>query len=113
MSFKDLIHPDYLAVVEKHYNDQFKNRAKETYLEFKMIKANGDEIWIGQNVRTDFSPTNPDQITGFFGILRNLDEFKRAQFDLEESESRYRELFDNSKDLIQSIDANWRFPLCE
>lgn len=106
MSFRDLIHPDYLEEVETHYNQQFRNRAKETYLEFKMIKANGDEIWIGQNVRTDFSPTNPDQITGFFGILRNLDEFKKAQIDLEESESRYRELFDNSKDLIQSIDAN-------
>lgn len=109
MSFRDLIHPDYLALVEKFYNDQFKNRQSESYLECKMLKADGEEIWIGQNVRASFSPIDPSRITGFFGILRNLDEIKKVEFELQESETKYRELFDNSKDLIQSIDANGNF----
>lgn len=109
MSFRDLIHPDYLERVETFYNNQFKNKQSESYLECKMLKKNGEEIWIGQNVRASFSPIDPNRITGFFGILRNLDEIKKVEFELKESETKYRELFDNSKDLIQSIDANGNF----
>lgn len=82
MSFRKLIHPDDLEFVQKHYNDQFKLRSKETYLECRMIKANGESIWIGQNVKTRFSHTNPEIITGFFGILRNLDDIKKIQLSL-------------------------------
>ena len=109
MSFRELIHPDYLESVETFYNNQFKNKQSESYLECKMLKKNGDEIWIGQNVRASFSPIDPNRINGFFGILRNLDEIKKVEFELQESETKYRELFDNSKDLIQSIDANGNF----
>ncbi len=109
MSFRKLIHPDDLEFVQNHYNEQFKSRAKETYLECRMVKANGEGIWIGQNVKTRFSHTNPNLITGFFGILRNLDEIKQVQLSLAESELKYRELFDNSTDLIQSVDPNGQF----
>ncbi len=109
MSFLELIHPEYIDQVEKFYNDQFKSKQSESYLECKMLKKNGEEIWIGQNVRASFSPIDPNRITGFFGILRNLDEIKKVEFELQESEAKYRELFDNSKDLIQSIDANGNF----
>lgn len=109
MSFRKLIHPDDLEFVQNHYNEQFKSRAKETYLECRMVKANGEGIWIGQNVKTRFSHTNPNLITGFFGILRNLDDIKQVQLSLAESELKYRELFDNSTDLIQSVDPNGQF----
>jgi PAS domain S-box-containing protein len=106
MSFQQLIHPESVDFVESYYNAQFKMRAKESYLEFKLIKKNGDEVWVGQNVKTTFSPTDSEEIIGYFGILRNLDDIKKVQLDLAESEAKYRELFDNSKDLIQSIDAS-------
>ncbi len=109
MSFRKLIHPDDLEFVQNHYNEQFKSRVKETYLECRMVKANGQAIWIGQNVKTRFSHSNPNLITGFFGILRNLDDIKRVQLSLAESELKYRELFDNSTDLIQSVDPNGQF----
>ncbi len=106
MPFSHLVHPDFADEVVDHYSKQFAERSKETYLEFKIIKATGESIWIGQNVRTTFSPTDPTLITGFFGILRNLDEIKKVEIELLESESKYRELFDNSKDLIQSVAAD-------
>lgn len=105
MSFQSLIHPDSVEFVEEYYNVQFKLRAKESYFEFKVLKENGDEIWVGQNVKTTFSPTDSDEVIGYFGILRNLDDVKKVQLELKDSELKYRELFDNSKDLIQSIDA--------
>lgn len=105
-SFRELIHPDFLQEVEEHYAAQFKNRKTDTYLEFKMLKSNGESIWVGQNVRATYNPIDPAKITGFFGILRNLDEIKKVEIELSKSEMKYRELFDNSKDLIQSVDAN-------
>ncbi|NOQ74530.1 MAG: PAS domain S-box protein [Crocinitomix sp.] len=106
MPFQKLIHIDSIDFVEQFYNAQFQIRSKESYLEFKIQKANGEEMWVGQNVKTTFSATNSEEIIGFFGILRNLDDIKKVQLELTESELKYRELFDNSKDLIQSIDAN-------
>ena len=38
-----------------------------------------------------------------------IDERARAERQLQESESRYRDLFENATDLIQSVDANGRF----
>lgn len=105
MSFRELIHPEFLKQVEDHYANQFKKRITDTYLEFKVLKDNGEDLWIGQNVRATFSPTDPTKITGFFGILRNLDEIKKVEIELSKSEMKYRELFDNSKDLIQSVDS--------
>lgn len=106
ISFRELIHPDSLEEVDQFYRNQFLNGTSESYLEFQLLKSNGEPIWVGQNVKTTFSPVNPTQAIGFFGILRNLDEIKKIEFNLKESEGKYRELFDNSKDLIQSIDAN-------
>ena len=103
VSFQDLIHPDFAKFVGDFYAEQFKLRSKESYLEFKLIKENGESIWVGQNVKTTFSPTNSNEIVGYFGVLRNLDDIKKYQLELAESEEKYRELFDNSKDLIQSI----------
>lgn len=106
MSFKDFVHPDYLEEVEGLFEDQFKSRKSESYLELKIITQSGEEIWVGQNVKTSFSPIYPSMITGFFGIIRNLNSVKQAELDLKESEAKYRELFDNSTDIIQSVDPN-------
>lgn len=118
MTFKDLVHPDYRMQVEQHYHNQFKSRLKETYLEFKMVKANGEGIWIGQNVKTNFSPTNPDIITGFFGVLRNLDEMKRVQLELKKSEENFSQISKSINDVFFLYDlAEKRYdfisPNCE
>ncbi len=105
-SFKTFIHPEYVEVVEKQFTDQFQKRSEESYSEFKILTKHEQEIWVGQNVKTTFSPIYPKMITGFFGIVRNLDSMKQAELNLKESERKYRELFDNSTDLIQSVDPN-------
>ena len=49
-SYLDLIHPDYRKKSETLYFSQYKNSIESTYFEFPMIRKNGGEIWIGQNV---------------------------------------------------------------
>lgn len=52
--------------------------------------------------------TSGDQIY-FSGILRDVTERVRANAVLRESEERYRDLFENAGDLIQSIDAQGHY----
>lgn len=46
---------------------------------------------------------------GSMGVSRDITKLKRDQEALEASEERYRDLFENATDLIQSIDLDGRF----
>lgn len=108
-SYLSLIHPDHVNHVKAYYTDYFKNRKKESFYEFQVIRKDGSVIWVGQNIRTVFSLVDNRTITGFHGIVRNRNERKVVEIKLAESEKQYRELFDNSSELIQSIDTSGRF----
>ncbi|MDQ3108721.1 MAG: PAS domain S-box protein [Bacteroidota bacterium] len=107
--YADLIHPDYHKLAEQHYVNQFTKKSTDSYLEFKAIKKDGSNIWVGQNVKTVFSAVDKGKITGFQGIVRNINERKEAELSLARNEEKYRELFDSSSDLIQSVDASGNF----
>ncbi|MEO9533121.1 MAG: PAS domain S-box protein [Crocinitomicaceae bacterium] len=104
-SFIEFIHPDWRDEVQAHYQETFESKKPSTYLEFQLIKSDGSSIWVGQNVTTRFSLENRNKIEGFFGIVRDISERKETELLLAQSESRFRELFENSSDLIQEIDA--------
>ena len=49
------------------------------------------------------------RITGFEGFLVDVSDRKRAEQALRESEERYRDIADNTSDLVWRIDTNGRF----
>lgn len=49
------------------------------------------------------------QLIGAMGVSRDITQMQRDQEALRISEERYRDLFENATDLIQSIDADGRF----
>lgn len=105
-SFLSIIEKDFTEHVATHYQEIFKTKQAESHLEFKVIKKNGDPLWIGQNVKTKFDKADPLKISGYYGIVRDIQDRKLAEIVLKESEEKYRELFDNSNDLILSADIS-------
>ncbi|MFD1550735.1 hypothetical protein DNU06_05970 [Putridiphycobacter roseus] len=107
--FLTVISPAYTKSVEEHYHNLFLNKLSESYFEFKLIKKSGEEFWVGQHVKTKFTDSSKTKIEGFFGIVRDIDQIKKTQLKLKESEEQYRELIDNSMDLIHSLDDKGNF----
>jgi two-component system, cell cycle sensor histidine kinase and response regulator CckA len=66
-------------------------------IEFSLRRPDGSAVWleaVGSNLLTD--PT----IRGIVLTARDVNERKRADLALRESEERYRDLFDNASDLV-------------
>lgn len=55
-----------------------------------------------------FTHDDKGNINGILGVTRNIDERKRAELRLKESEERYRSIFDNSLDAILLTEPNER-----
>ena len=99
-----IVNEDKQMVVD-FYKDQFDSGSSESYLEFRLYKKDGSKIWVGQNVKTIFTSSDKSRIAGYNGILRDINDRKQAELKVVDSERKYKQLFDNSSDLIHNMDT--------
>ncbi|HKR12959.1 MAG TPA: PAS domain S-box protein, partial [Pyrinomonadaceae bacterium] len=104
-SRRDISREVYVQPIER---EEFK-RLLEEYgrvrdFEHQTFRKDGSKIWISVNahaVRDDAG-----RILYYEGTAQDITERKRAEQALRESEERYRELFENSKDAFYVHDMN-------
>lgn len=99
----DFIHPDDQERVAIFFEHQIEQRISETYLEFKILKKNGDSLMVEQISKVLPSPTNKNYILGLQGIIRNLEGRSEAEKELKKREASYRDLFENTSELIHNM----------
>lgn len=110
--FSSLIRKDYITNTMSFYQNILDIEENFTTLEFPIIKKDGDEIWISQNVfvrRNSFG-----EIDGYSGIARDItllknieDEKAKRQFKIEEYSKTLKDLavlnHSNNDDFEQTI----------
>ncbi len=93
--YTDFVHPEYKDYVLNFYNNQLKHKKENTYLEFISVNKNGDELWIGQEVKTIF--TN-GLFSCYYVIARDINKAKVKQL-------KYVKLVQTLSSLFRNIDA--------
>jgi PAS domain S-box-containing protein len=104
--YLDFIRPDYRKDAERFYGMQYVKAIQNTYYEFPAIKKDGKEIWLGQNVQL---AKEEDRIVGFQAVARDITQRKLAEIALQETEERYKGLFERSFDAIFIHDFEGNF----
>ncbi len=75
--------------------------------ELQTFRKDGRKIWISVNARA--VKDRDGKILYYEGTVQDISERKQAEQALRESEERYRELFENSKDAIYVHDMSGRY----
>ncbi len=104
--YLDLVPTDHKRAAERFYATQFVERVPLTYNEFPIVSKNGDRFWLGHKVQLLM---REDTIMGFQAIARDITDRKKAEDALQESETRYKDLFDHATDAIYTLDLQGKF----
>ncbi len=104
--FVDFIRPDHRPAAERFYGRQFIRKTTSTYYEYPLVRKDGAEIWIGQNVQVLL---NRDKVVGFQAVARDITERKRIEDALRASQEQYKMLVEASTDIIYSADPSGHF----
>jgi PAS domain S-box-containing protein len=101
-SFLDVIHPEDRGRLERGLDRQRNGHHEPA--EYRIFWPDGSVRWI---LRRSFPIRNTEgEIYLIAGIAQDITERKRAQEELRESEERYRDLVENSRELICTHDLN-------
>jgi len=97
----EFIHPDDLGMVKQNLSEVYNNNNPGLPTEFRIRKADGSYTWVesfGKNL------IGVPGVNGVVITTRFIDDRKKAEEALRESEERYRALVDNALEAILIFD---------
>ncbi len=103
-AWMDILHPEDLEKSRIEYEQLISGNISSYKSEYRILSKTGDYIWIvvhGKVVKRD-SHNLPLRFTGTY---LNIDEQKKAETALKESEEKLRSIFENANDEIALLDS--------
>jgi PAS domain S-box-containing protein len=82
--YLDLIHPADQRAASELYRSQYEKEIESTYFEFQMIRKDGENVWIGQNVQLI---KDGKRIVGFHAVARDITRQKQSEKGLKEAQA--------------------------
>jgi PAS domain S-box-containing protein len=101
--YLDFVRPDFRDKMSKASELQYRDETRDQAYEFPVVTFDKKELWVAQNVRLVIEGSKP---IGFQAVGRDITDRMQAEHARLQSDMRYRDLFENSSDLIQSLAPN-------
>jgi len=98
-----------MAEVRKEYFNRCLSTGEPVSLEERFVNQKGEVFYSLKFFKPIADGPNVKYVIGF-GI--DISKQKQIEFSLRESEEKYRDLFESSLDLIQSVDQSGKFLFC-
>jgi PAS domain S-box-containing protein len=99
------IHPDYKDIMMQRLADRYTGKVTDRDISFKGVKKDGSIIFIEATAVLIVYRGKP----AVMGTFIDITERKQAENELKEAEITYRDLLDNTNDLIQSVKPDGHF----
>lgn len=95
----DQIHPDDREYVHGEFQDFIRGRTESYNVDFRLKKKDGDWMWVSSTaaIKTRDQSGEPELV---IGIHRNISEKKMAEESLKESETKVRNIIENSTNMF-------------
>lgn len=98
--YTKIVHPDFRSQTQRFYLKQFIQKNNNTYLEFKVVKKNKEELWVAQTVNLIFDDFG--QISGFQSVVRDINFIKNS----EEINSKRQEKTNRFNSILNQLTTN-------
>ncbi|AWV99096.1 PAS domain-containing sensor histidine kinase [Arcticibacterium luteifluviistationis] len=106
-SVMSLLEESHVQPIIDSFINCVQNGIKQAYIEYQIVKKNGDKIWLGQSTQYDFVVLNGENsFVGARAIARDITEKHLAQEQLRRSEEKYRRIMENMDLGFLEIDLN-------
>ncbi|HSD58081.1 MAG TPA: PAS domain S-box protein, partial [Methanotrichaceae archaeon] len=93
---RSIVYPDDLEIYDRHFYEGKREDSYEHEAEFRIVRADGSVRWISHTCQSVFDDAG--KYLGTRGSNRDITERKQAVEALQDSEKRYRSLFENMLD---------------
>lgn len=107
-NYLEFIVPDWRAKVRRFYVHQFLSGESNTYFEFPILRSDGHELWLGQNVQII---RETGQVVGFQAVARDITAIKRTQEALSLARDQAQQASHFKGDLLARVSHELRTPL--
>jgi PAS domain S-box-containing protein len=104
----DLAAPASRHALKRFYDRQYMLREANTYYEFAAVRADGQEVWIGQNVQII---EEDGQVVGFQAVARDITEIRRARDTMAYARDQAIEANRLKSQLLARVSHELRIPL--
>ncbi len=98
------VHPEDLPALAASFQRTIGGSLEPS--EYRLRGKSGEYVWVRTSSKLIY---DGDKIAGLRGLIVDIDQRKRAEEALSESENRYRELFENASDLVYTHDLDGRY----
>ncbi|HEY9205077.1 MAG TPA: PAS domain S-box protein [Candidatus Methanoperedens sp.] len=98
--------PESMIVAGERLNKHISGISMDEIAVYEIVCKNGEHKWAELRTRPI---KDGSKIIGIHGIARDITEKKRLEEQLKESESKYKDLFENADDPMFTVDTEGRF----